>query len=65
MNAFRGLLPPLGQIDLSPILAFTVLNVFQSAATALPAQKRATPAAARGVRLPRLPLLAHRAAKRE
>jgi YggT family protein len=60
LNAFRGLLPPLGQIDLSPILAFTVLNVFQSAATALPAQQRRGDSAARGVRLPRLPLLAWR-----
>jgi hypothetical protein len=46
-------------------LAFTVLNVFQSAATALPAQKRAAPAAGRGVRLPRLPLLKSRAEARE
>ena len=61
LNAFRGLLPPLGQIDLSPILAFTVLNVFQSAATALPAQqRRGGDSAARGVRLPRLSLLARR-----
>ena len=27
LNAFRGLLPNLGGIDFSPILAFTVLNV--------------------------------------
>jgi len=53
LNAFRGLLPPLGQIDLSPILAFTALNLAQSAAAALPAQERAKGA---GVRLPKLPL---------
>lgn len=27
LNAFRGLVPNLGGIDFSPILAFTVLNV--------------------------------------
>ena len=38
LNAFRGLIPPLGGLDLSPILAFTLLNVVQSAAAALPAE---------------------------
>jgi hypothetical protein len=33
-----GLLPPLGGLDLSPILAFTVLNVLQGGAAALPAE---------------------------
>ncbi len=62
MNAFRGLLPPLGQIDLSPILAFTVLNVVQGAAAALPAEQgRARPV--RRLRLPQLQL--RRAAKAE
>lgn len=27
LNLFRGLLPPLGNIDFSPILAFILLNV--------------------------------------
>lgn len=30
LNAFRGLIPPLGGIDLSAILAFIVLNLLQS-----------------------------------
>lgn len=56
LNLFRGLLPPLGQIDLSPILAFTVLNVFQGLASALPAELPAAGGGgaagrARGVRL--------------
>ena len=38
LNAFRGLIPPLGGLDLSPILAFTVLNVLQGGAAALPAE---------------------------
>ncbi|WOG81502.1 hypothetical protein DCAR_0100651 [Daucus carota subsp. sativus] len=39
LNVFRGLIPPLGgTLDLSPILAFLVLNAFTSAATALPAE---------------------------
>lgn len=31
-------MPPLGGLDLSPILAFTVLNVLQGGAAALPAE---------------------------
>ena len=38
LNLFRGILPPLGALDLSPILAFTALNFFTSTAAALPAQ---------------------------
>ena len=38
LNLFRGIIPPLGGIDLSPILAFTVLNVFQGTAAALPCE---------------------------
>jgi hypothetical protein len=38
LNLFRGLLPPLGQIDLSPILAFVVLDLFSNAAAALPCE---------------------------
>ncbi|CAG9462579.1 unnamed protein product [Pedinophyceae sp. YPF-701] len=39
LNLFRGLIPPLGgSIDLSPILAFIVLDVFTSSAAALPAE---------------------------
>ena len=30
LNAFRGLIPPLGSIDLSAILAFLSLNLLQS-----------------------------------
>ncbi|WP_115014995.1 YggT family protein [Synechococcus sp. UW140] len=29
LNAFRGIIPPLGGLDLSAILAFIALNVFQ------------------------------------
>ena len=39
LNLFRGLIPPLGgTIDLSPILAFVVLDLFSNAAAALPAE---------------------------
>lgn len=38
LNIFRGIIPPLGQLDLSPILAFLALNVFTNAAAALPAE---------------------------
>ncbi|OVA08350.1 Uncharacterized protein family Ycf19 [Macleaya cordata] len=39
LNIFRGVIPPLGgTLDLSPILAFLVLNAFTSAASALPAE---------------------------
>ncbi|KAK9832096.1 hypothetical protein WJX81_006611 [Elliptochloris bilobata] len=39
LNLFRGLIPPLGgTIDLSPILAFIVLDLFQNTASALPAE---------------------------
>ena len=39
LNLFRGIIPPIGgTIDLSPILAFTVLNVFTNTAAALPAE---------------------------
>lgn len=30
LNAFRGLIPPLGGIDLSALLAFLALNLLQS-----------------------------------
>tara|TARA_Y100001968_G_scaffold120006_1_gene109302 strand:+ start:215 stop:517 length:303 start_codon:yes stop_codon:yes gene_type:complete len=30
LNAFRGLIPPIGGIDLSAILAFVVLNLVQT-----------------------------------
>ena len=30
LNAFRGLIPPLGGIDLSDLLAFLALNLLQS-----------------------------------
>lgn len=38
LNIFRGIIPPLGQIDLSPVLAFLALNVFTNTAAALPAE---------------------------
>ena len=39
LNLFRGIIPPIGgTIDLSPILAFTVLNVFTNTAAALPCE---------------------------
>ena len=47
LNLFRGIVPPLGgTLDLSPILAFLVLNVFQGTAAALPCELPAEPAAA-------------------
>ena len=30
LNAFRGFFPPIGSIDISPILAFLLLNVVES-----------------------------------
>ncbi|OAY26928.1 ylmG homolog protein 2, chloroplastic [Manihot esculenta] len=45
LNIFRGIIPPLGgTLDLSPILAFLVLNAFTSAAAALPAEMPKTEA---------------------
>ncbi|XP_077236343.1 YGGT family protein [Tasmannia lanceolata] len=38
LNIFRGIIPPLGGLDLSPILAFLALNAFTSTAAALPAE---------------------------
>ncbi|CAA7401261.1 unnamed protein product [Spirodela intermedia] len=38
LNIFRGIIPPVGGLDLSPILAFLVLNAFQSTAAALPVE---------------------------
>ncbi|CAA7061146.1 unnamed protein product [Microthlaspi erraticum] len=38
LNIFRGIIPPLGGLDLSPILAFLVLNAFTSTAMALPCE---------------------------
>ena len=29
LNAFRGIIPPIGGLDISPILAFVVLNLMQ------------------------------------
>ncbi|PKA53572.1 hypothetical protein AXF42_Ash009068 [Apostasia shenzhenica] len=46
LNIFRGLIPPIGgTLDLSPILAFMVLNVFNSTAAALPAELSSQPSA--------------------
>lgn len=50
LNIFRGLIPPLGgTLDLSPILAFLVLNAFTSAATALPAELPVTEQSKQGL----------------
>ncbi|CAL5229481.1 g12812 [Coccomyxa viridis] len=39
LNLFRGIIPPIGgTLDLSPILAFIVLDLFQNTAAALPAE---------------------------
>ncbi|CAH9074412.1 unnamed protein product [Cuscuta europaea] len=39
LNIFRGIIPPLGgTLDLSPVMAFLVLNAFTNAAAALPAE---------------------------
>uniref|UniRef100_A0A061S6R8 YggT family protein n=1 Tax=Tetraselmis sp. GSL018 TaxID=582737 RepID=A0A061S6R8_9CHLO len=39
LNLFRGLIPPIGgTIDLSPILAFVVLDLFSNSAAALPCE---------------------------
>lgn len=39
LGIFRGIIPPLGgTLDLSPVLAFLVLNVFTNSAAALPAE---------------------------
>lgn len=39
LNLFRGIIPPLGgTIDLSPILAFIVLDLFSNTAAALPCE---------------------------
>lgn len=39
LNLFRGIIPPLGgTLDLSPILAFFVLNIFTNSAAALPCE---------------------------
>lgn len=38
LNAFRGIIPPIGGIDLSPFLAFTLLQVSGSAVVSLGAE---------------------------
>lgn len=47
LNAFRGIIPPIGGIDLSPILAFTLLNVLSGSIVSLGAElpKHTGPAA--------------------
>nr|ACJ84760.1 unknown [Medicago truncatula] len=49
LNVFRGLIPPLGGLDLSPILAFLVLNAFTSTAAALPAELPVTEQSKQGL----------------
>lgn len=43
LNVFRGIIPNAGSLDLSPILAFLVLNVFTNTASALPAEMNPQP----------------------
>lgn len=43
LNVFRGIIPNAGTLDLSPILAFLVLNVFTNTASALPAEMNSQP----------------------
>eukprot|EP00899_Mesostigma_viride_P007009 jgi/Mesvir1/16309/Mv12761-RA.1 len=38
LNLFRGIIPPIGGLDFSPVLAFTALNIFTNAAVALPCE---------------------------
>ncbi|XP_047154907.1 ylmG homolog protein 2, chloroplastic [Vigna umbellata] len=53
LNIFRGLIPPLGgTLDLSPILAFLVLNAFTSTAAALPAELPSTERSQQGLAPP-------------
>ncbi|KAL6502060.1 hypothetical protein OROGR_027193 [Orobanche gracilis] len=52
LNIFRGLIPPLGGLDLSSILAFLVLNPFSSTAAALPAELPSTEGGSQGTQSP-------------
>jgi len=53
LNIFRGLIPPLGgTLDLSPILAFLVLNAFTSTAAAIPAELPTTEQSQQGLATP-------------
>lgn len=55
LNLFRGLIPPIGgTLDLSPILAFILLNTLTGTAAALPCEMPKEGAAARQVRCHRL-----------
>ncbi|MCD9646218.1 hypothetical protein HAX54_035895 [Datura stramonium] len=57
LNIFRGVIPPLGgTLDLSPILAFLVLNAFTSTASALPAELPSTTVRASSDTPPRAPI---------
>lgn len=57
LNVFRGIIPPLGgTLDLSPILAFLVLNAFTSTASALPAELPSTTVRASSDTPPRAPI---------
>jgi len=38
LNIFRGIIPPLGQLDLSPIISLGLLNFLTSATAALPCE---------------------------
>ncbi|XP_076898297.1 ylmG homolog protein 2, chloroplastic-like [Bidens hawaiensis] len=49
LNIFRGVIPPLGgTLDLSPILAFLVLNALTSTASALPCELPSTESSQKG-----------------
>ncbi|KAL6534059.1 hypothetical protein OROHE_013892 [Orobanche hederae] len=52
LNIFRGIIPPLGGLDLSPILAFLVLNAFSSTAAALPAELPSAEGGSQGTQSP-------------
>jgi hypothetical protein len=48
LNVFRGLIPPIGgTFDLSPILAFVVLDIFTGSAASLGAELPAQPDASK------------------
>jgi YggT family protein len=57
LNLFRGVIPAIGGIDLSPILFFVLLDFMQSSAAALPCEMPKEGASAKAVaggpRLPR------------
>lgn len=61
LNIFRGIIPPLGgTLDLSPILAFLVLNAITSTAAALPCELPVTgPASQQATSSAPIPMFTH------